>query len=143
MEYPIITNCDAFIHAQPCVLQVALVALLRRVDGEGRRLYVHVRRRQLAALGRVLGGLGALARGLLLPAPRFQRELLRRHVFRCGFVRFALLRVLGHEHTLCSATRLLFYLLLFDERGALAGLARRLLGLLLLFFGHCTFPIEI
>ena len=40
--------------------QVALVPRRRRVDGEGRRLYVHVRRRQLAALGGVLGSLGAL-----------------------------------------------------------------------------------
>ncbi|CAH0365910.1 unnamed protein product, partial [Pelagomonas calceolata] len=112
--------------------QVALVPRRRRVDGEGRRLYVHVRRRQLAALGRVLGGLGALARGLLLPAPRFQRELLRRH----GFVHFALLGVLRHEHALAAAAGLLFDNLPFDERGALAGLARRLLGLLLLFLGH-------
>ena len=47
----------------------------------------------------------ALARSrarLLLPAPRFQRELLRRH----GFVRFALLGVLRHEHALAAATGL-------------------------------------
>ena len=94
--------------------QVALVPRRRRVDGEGRRLYVHVRWRQLAALGRVLGGLGALARGLLLPASRFQRELLRRHVF----VHFALLGVLRHEHALAASPWLLLDGLF--ERGALA-----------------------
>ena len=58
--------------------QIALVPRRRRVDGEGRRLYVHVRRRQLAALGRVLGGVvlprgGAARRRLRRPARRSRR----------------------------------------------------------------------